>query len=120
MITPKPTDSEKKICEAAASHVLKLPSASKFGFHMYPRPLSTFCSGTVGSGVPSVRTRMSTISAHTAMIGMANDTNFSMPLDRPRNTKKMFTAKTTAQLITVNRESPVNSVPSPADPVIAA
>ena len=34
MITPKPTESEKKICPAAASQVCGFDSASKFGFHM--------------------------------------------------------------------------------------
>ena len=61
---------------------------------------------------------MSTISAHTAMMGMAKETNFSMPLESPRNTKKMLTANTTTQLITVNRESPVNREPSAVAPVM--
>ena len=34
MITPKPTESEKKICPAAASQVWGLPRAEKSGFHM--------------------------------------------------------------------------------------
>ena len=34
MMTPKPTDSEKKICPAAASQVWKFPSAEKSGFHI--------------------------------------------------------------------------------------
>jgi hypothetical protein len=34
MMTPNPTDRLKKICPAAASQVLELRSASKFGFYM--------------------------------------------------------------------------------------
>ncbi len=84
MITPKPTERLKKIWPAAASQVWGLRSTSNEGFHIWPRPFQTLWSGLSASGVPSVSTRASTTSAHTAMIGMANWQNFSMPLDRPR------------------------------------
>ena len=61
------------------------------------RPASTFCSpGLVGSA-GRVSTRPSTISAQTAMVGIAQMQNFSMPLLRPRKTNQALSAKVTTQ-----------------------
>ena len=84
MITPKPTERLKKICPAAASHVCGLLSVSNDGFHIWPRPFHTLCSGCAASGAPSVSTRASTTSAQTAIRGIAQLQNFSMPLLMPR------------------------------------
>jgi hypothetical protein len=71
-ITPKPTESVKKIWPEAAIQVLKSPSLAKFGFHMKPRPFITFWSGRAGSGTPRVSTRISTPMPIRPMAGMAH------------------------------------------------
>ena len=87
MMTPKPTDRLKKICPVAASQVWKFPSAAKSGFHMKLSPVATLCSGRLGSGVPRVSTRTSTIRAHNAIAGMAQRQKVSMPRLKPRYRK---------------------------------
>ena len=77
MITPNPTDSEKKICPLAASQVSDRPKAWKSGFHMKPSPASTLSAGRVN-------TRTSTHKAQTTIRGIANLQNVSMPLETPR------------------------------------
>ena len=51
---------------------------------MKPKPPITDWSGLLGSGVPSVSTRTSTISASTIISGMATLQKVSMPLLTPR------------------------------------
>ena len=94
MMTPKPTDRLKKICPAAASQVCGLRSALKSGFHMKPRPVQHVLLGGVGRiRRARVSTRPSTISAQTAIVGIAQRQNFSIPLVRPRKTNQMLSAK---------------------------
>jgi hypothetical protein len=47
---------------------------------------------------------MSTMIAQTAISGIAQVTNFSMPFEIPRYTRKMFTAKVSIQNTKVSNE----------------
>ena len=72
MITPKPTDSVKKIWPAAASQVCGLASAGEVRVPHVAEAVDHVLLGIVGSGVPSVSTRPSTIRAQTAIAGIAH------------------------------------------------
>ena len=59
------------------------PRRLKSGFHMKPMPLAMFHSGWDGSGVPSVRTRMTRMMPKIKSSGMPYLARSSMPLEMP-------------------------------------
>ena len=85
MMTPKPTDRLKKIWPAAASHVCALPSVGEVRVpheaeavdHVLVRPRRI--GRAQGEHAARGRSWRST-----AMTGMAQDTNFSIPFEMPR------------------------------------
>ena len=121
MIIPKPTESEKKICPAAASQVCGLASASQkptlisspliklcpIGFHIKPSPLRIDASGLFGFGVPRVSTRIRIITAQNSNAGIANLQNHSIPLFIPRYIRIKFIVK---QISRNGRQPSVNSL----------
>jgi hypothetical protein len=65
--------------------------------------------GSAASGVPRVRTRASTKRAQTAIAGIAQLTNFSIPFERPRKTSQMLMAKVKTQKTRSRSRPPVNT-----------
>ena len=84
---------------------------------MNPSPLMTFWSGLVSSGVPRVRTRINTKTAHSAMTGMARMQNASIPFESPRKIRKKLSEKVMIQKTNSGLMPPENSAPSAPAPV---
>ncbi len=81
---PKPTESEKNICPAAAIQTSPLSSEDQSGFHIIPSP--TLILSNINT-LPSIK------SQHISRIGTENLAKFSIPLAIPKETKAKLSPK---------------------------